>query len=163
MITSFIPGRVRIRDERFKDQDTATLITGLIKEHPAVSSATANTMTGGILIEYDPEQLDTGEACQALEAIDPEISAWIDDYEEALVASWRPFAGMGGNKCGGPSRNKAELAILTGSFLVCLASGFLRSKNLHIYSGLALAGASVEHVYKHRRRYMAAFQGGNKG
>ncbi len=62
MICSFIQGRVRIRDARFKDEETAQMVSRMIGEYPGVSTVKANPRTGSLLIEYDPAELDQEQA-----------------------------------------------------------------------------------------------------
>ena len=167
MITSFINGRVRLRDPRFKDEAACATIEETLRSHPCVTSVKANPKTGGVLIEYDPERLDLDQARQALAAIVPEGARWIDDYEAAMgwsqpekqvdggavnINFTLPSPGFrfaGGRRL---SPEAAEYLAMTGAFVVCTSSAFLRSKNLHVYSGLTLAGLTVQHIYKFRKR-----------
>lgn len=92
MIVSFIPGRVRIRNPRFKDHDTASTAATLLREHPCVIRVTTNPTTGSLLIEYDPDKLDPAAAQQALGLIDPEA---LDRFNAQLQAG--PESAMEGD------------------------------------------------------------------
>lgn len=168
MITSFINGRVRLRDPRFKDEGVCASIEELLRDHPSVTSVKANPKTGGVLIEYDPETLSLEEARQALAAIVPEGAQWLEDYECAMggcsvavdfegvnltLPPGPPHGfGFGGGRRLNP--DAAEYLAMTGAFVVCTSSAFLRSKTLHVYSGLTLAGLTVQHIWKFRKRIL---------
>lgn len=167
MITSFINGRVRLRDPRFKDEETCAVLEELLKDHPGVTRVTANPRTGGLLIEYDPDRVSLDEAKRLLTAAAPEGAQWLEDYECALggcsiAVNLRgedmtlpppPSPGFGGFRRLSPEA--AEYLTMTGAFIVCTGSAFLRSKNLHIYSGLTLAGLTAQHIWKFRKRIAA--------
>ena len=168
MITSFINGRVRLRDPRFKDEEVCASVEALLKDHPSVISVKANPRTGGVLIEYDPETLSPDEAKQALTAVVPEGAQWLEDYECAMggcsvavdlggVNLTLPPPSPGFRFGGGRriSPEAAEYLTMTGAFVVCTSSAFLRSKNLHVYSGLTLAGLTIQHIWKFRKRILA--------
>ena len=175
MITSFIPGRVRIRHARLKDPETAANIAALISSHPGVDKAVANPVTGGLLIEYDPAELDLETARQALQTIDPDGADWLEEYEAASrggqPAEAQPISlninldadeGCGGRppfplQLRSMNKDAMEYLAMTGAFVVCTGSAALRSKGWHIYSGLTLAGLTVQHIYKYRKRLLAYF------
>lgn len=169
MIVSFIPGRVRIRNPRFKDSDTASTAATLLREHPCVIRVTTNSTTGGLLIEYDPEKLDPPAAQEALELIDPEALDWFNTRNQAGPDSAResyvpadensptaspssPWPGLAANK------EALEYLGMTAAFVLCTGSAFLRSKGLHIYSGISLAGMTLSHIYKYRHRLVCRFK-----
>lgn len=162
MIASFIPGRVRIRNPRFKDPDLASTAVTLLREHPCVLKATANSTTGGILIEYDPEKLDLEAARQALEMIDPEAMDWFEAMNRpgGPEPAEAPACGCGTAKLRGvpapwaamaANREALEYLGMVVAFAACTGSAFLRSKGLHIYSGISLAGMTLNHIYKYRK------------
>ena len=169
MITSFINGRVRLRDPRFKDEEVCATVEALLRDHPSVISVKTNPRTGGVLIVYDPDRLSLDEARQTLAAIVPEGGQWLEDYECAMggcsvavdlggadITLPPPpapgFRFRGGRRI---SPEAAEYLTMTGAFVVCTGSAFLRSKNLHVYSGLTLAGLTVQHIWKFRKRILA--------
>lgn len=165
MICSFIPGRVRIRTPRFKDPDLASTAATLLREQPCVRKVTANPETGSLLIEYDPEKLDMEAALKVLEQIDPEGLEWFlaqnqVTAEEGCDGLPEDFLDeVGDCGCFSMSNKEAvEYAAMVGAFVVCTGSAFLRSKGLHLYSGLSLAGLTLNHIYKYRRSLLARFR-----
>ncbi|MDR1922564.1 MAG: hypothetical protein LBS31_12620, partial [Candidatus Adiutrix sp.] len=139
MITSFINGRVRLRDERFKDSETSAAAAAAVETCPAVTRVAANPRTGSLLIEYDPARMDMEAARAALLSFCPEGAARLDD--EAGEGSGAAFSKGGladflGGGCAGGRFNKQawEYAALLSAFAVCAGSAFLRSKGLHVQS-----------------------------
>ncbi|MEL3907233.1 MAG: hypothetical protein P1P65_09475 [Treponema sp.] len=57
MITSFFPGRVRLRAEVFKHDEITNRAIVLLKQSPAVKNIEYNPVTGSILLEYDPDMV----------------------------------------------------------------------------------------------------------
>jgi|GEM_PF-3926022 len=164
MIASFIPGRVRIRNPRFKDPETASTAAALLREHPCVKEVTAHPTTGGLLIEYDPEKLDMESALQALEQIDPEglecfraqekdRGGQTEDLTDADMLKFAPRL----RPISATQKEALEYLAMIGVFVVCTGSAFLRSKGLHVYSGLSLAGMTVSHIYKYRTKLKKTF------
>lgn len=164
MIASFIPGRVRIRNPRFKDPDLASTAVTLLREHPCVTRATVNSTTGGLLIEYDPEKLDLEAAQQALEMIDPEALDWFNTMNQAGPERPAEVPEGGGGRQPAPwpalaaNREALEYLGMLTAFVVCTGSAFLRSKGLHIYSGISLAGMTLSHIYKYRKSLLGRFR-----
>jgi len=176
MITSFIPGRVRIRLASLKDPETAANIEALISSHRGIDKAVANPVTGGLLIEYDPAALALETARQALQAIDPGGADWLEEYETASrgghPAETSPISldiNLDANeRCGcrppfplhfrSINKDAMEYLAMTGAFVICTGSAALRAKGWHIYSGLTLAGLTVQHIYKYRKRLLTFFK-----
>ena len=52
MISSFFPGRIRLRDEVLKDVEISAALQDAIQEHEAVKKIEHNLKTGSVLIEY---------------------------------------------------------------------------------------------------------------
>jgi hypothetical protein len=59
MIVSFCPGRIRLRFQELKNKTAAETANARIRETPGISAVEINTLTGSILIEYDPRILPT--------------------------------------------------------------------------------------------------------
>ena len=53
MVTSFFPGRVRLRAEVFKDKDLVDKALSILKCSDAVKNVETNLRTGSVLLEYD--------------------------------------------------------------------------------------------------------------
>jgi hypothetical protein len=60
VIVSFIPGRIRLRLPELKNPAVAAELLPLIRAVPGVKAAEIKTLTGSLLIEYDPRMLSTG-------------------------------------------------------------------------------------------------------
>jgi hypothetical protein len=162
MIASFIPGRVRIRNPQFKDPDLAATAVTLLREHPCVLKATVNSTTGGLLIEYEPEKMDMEAARQALEMIDPEAMDWFQTMNQAGPNQPDEALATGEVRRLAPAlaanREALEYLGMLAAFVVCTGSAFLRSKGLHIYSGISLAGMTLNHIYKYRQSLLGRFK-----
>lgn len=57
MITSFFPGRVRLRAAVFKDQKIVEAAKDILQSSPAVKSVVHNPVTGSVLLEYDVDKV----------------------------------------------------------------------------------------------------------
>lgn len=137
MICSILPGRVRLRSRRFKNAEAVASLIPFLESQPGVLSVENNPNTGSLLVRFDPDQVDREATLAAL--------SFLEEGDESPEVS----GPLGLNK------EAAEYVAMLGAFVVCLSSGFLRSKGLHIYSGLTLAGLTVQHVVKYRGRLAA--------
>lgn len=54
MITSFFPGRIRLRAAVFKDDDLCAKAMEILRMSDAVKSVERNAVTGSVLLRYDP-------------------------------------------------------------------------------------------------------------
>jgi hypothetical protein len=154
MITSFIPGRIRLREARLKDPDFAAAMAAALKTQTGVTKASANPVTGGLLLEYDQDKVDTESVLTALATVDPD---GFDEFLKHLADLETRGGSPGFLPAVGANYEIAEYATLFLSFVICASSAFLRSKGLHVYSGLSLAGLTVQHVLKYRKRLQAIF------
>ncbi|MGI5174260.1 hypothetical protein H0R92_11770 [Treponema sp. OMZ 840] len=57
VISSFFPGRIRLRHAVLKDAAVADALKSAVESHAAVKHVECNTHTGSALIEYTPEEL----------------------------------------------------------------------------------------------------------
>ena len=57
MITSFFPGRIRLRAEIFKDLEITNTAIAILKTSQAVRNVEYNHVTGSILLEYVPSKV----------------------------------------------------------------------------------------------------------
>lgn len=57
MITSFFPGRIRLRAPVFKDKILVEKAIQILKKFPALKNLEHNPLTGSVLIEYSPAQV----------------------------------------------------------------------------------------------------------
>lgn len=147
MICSFIPGRIRLRSPSFMDEETVATVMDMLKSQPGLLSVENNLNTGSLLIRYDPVKVDQQAAMAALELLSEDENQAEETEPAALSqASWPPV---------NLSKDAVEYVSMIGAFIVCTSSAFLRSKGLHVYSGLALAGLTVQHLLKYRKRLAA--------
>lgn len=65
-VESFLPGRVRLRVPRPRRRDAIPRITRSLRGLDGVLAIAASVVTGGILLEFDPELLDLEELNNAL-------------------------------------------------------------------------------------------------
>ena len=56
-VTSFFPGRIRLRGEIFRDAEIAWALRQAVEWHPAVQEIQHNLRTGSVLICYDEKLL----------------------------------------------------------------------------------------------------------
>ena len=57
MITSFFPGRVRLRAPIFKENDLVEKARAILSKSDAVKNIETNPVTGSVLIEYNPAKV----------------------------------------------------------------------------------------------------------
>ena len=58
VVTSFFPGRIRLRGEIFKDKDIVDAAMKAASGRSWIESIEHNPRTGSVLIEYDTEKVD---------------------------------------------------------------------------------------------------------
>ncbi len=105
-----------------------------------------------------------------MKEIDPEGAAWLEEAcgareaegdlaEPGEISETRePMAPVFAQALAGSLKKEAvEYAAMTTAFVICTSSAFLRSKGLHVYSGLTWAGLTLQHMYKYRQRLLKAF------
>lgn len=66
MITSFFPGRIRLRSDIFKDAEISAAACRILKGSSAVKTVTENQVSGSLLIEYDTAQLPADRLSEVL-------------------------------------------------------------------------------------------------
>ena len=57
MITSFFPGRIRLRAPVFKESDLVEKAKSILQKSEAVKKIENNLLTGSVLIEYSPSKV----------------------------------------------------------------------------------------------------------
>ena len=140
MIVSHTRGRLRLRDPRFKNEELLNPILSALACYPGVSAASANPLTGGLLIHYDPDRIDQAEAARALAVLAP-----ADDEPSADRASpaSRPIG-----------RLKPDYLALFTALGLCVGPllGSSRLRQWHLWGGLVFLGLTGRHIYKYRSR-----------
>jgi hypothetical protein len=153
MVTSFIPGRIRLRLTELKGATPPELPAGGIK---GVKNISINPMTGSALIEYDPDMLDVETIASFIELYDPQGAAALRNPE---LLRPKPFwsnlfapqqAGRRPKK--GSAQATSEMIGLSIGFLSCVLTGFFGSKRNHVRLGVLLGAMLVQHAFKHRKR-----------
>jgi hypothetical protein len=144
MLTSYIPGRLRVRlSEPPKDVSIENLD---FKSWPGVKNLTANPLTGSFLLEYDPDKLSLHAIVEILK-----------EFDEAAAEDLRRIA-EGGSRYPvpeihhHPNQATKDFISLSFSLISSLVTGFWGPKKWHAQAGLFLAGLSVAHAWRYRRR-----------
>lgn len=57
IVSSFFPGRIRLRNDVFKDDDIFSALYSAVGSHSAVKKVERNERTGSVLVEYISENL----------------------------------------------------------------------------------------------------------
>ncbi|WP_191017989.1 HMA2 domain-containing protein [Treponema zioleckii] len=78
-ISSFFPGRIRLRDAVLKDAEISAALRSAIEWHEAVKNIEHNLQTGSVLIEYTPSKLPI-EKLTALQSELLELKGLCDRY-----------------------------------------------------------------------------------
>ncbi|MDR2142577.1 MAG: hypothetical protein LBR11_12490 [Deltaproteobacteria bacterium] len=141
MLTSYIPGRLRLRlkeiPEDLPDLD--------VSAWPGVKRLTPNLQTGSFLLEYDPDQLSLETIAEVVERFDP----------EAAEDLWR--IASGGQRYPTPPRPQRDQGTkdfisLSVSLIASLVTGLYGPKKWHAQCALFLAGLAVSHAWRYRHR-----------
>ncbi|MDR1241176.1 MAG: hypothetical protein LBM00_00085 [Deltaproteobacteria bacterium] len=130
MIASFIEGRIRLRDAALKNPDNMSMLRGLVAARPGIISVTANSVTGSLLVCYDPAVLsreDLASAAALLETRFPSAKR-----KEKI----RFF--------------KNDISRLTLAFIAVLAAGLV-NKRVHVAAGAVFTLLATAHACKERR------------
>lgn len=57
MVTSFFPGRIRLREAVFKDHAIVEECIKILKSSDAITNVQNNYLTGSVLLEYEPDKI----------------------------------------------------------------------------------------------------------
>ena len=57
MVTSFFPGRIRLRAPVFKEEDLVEKAVVILRKFPALKNIENNLLTGSVLIEYEADKV----------------------------------------------------------------------------------------------------------
>lgn len=96
MVTSFFPGRVRLRAPIFRDSELVEKARGILGRCAAVRNVEHNPLTGSVLVEYDPLKVPVDRLLP------------MRGFFERLAAEARRFDGSEGSR-GRISRMLGEL------------------------------------------------------
>lgn len=134
MIVSFTPGRVRVRDNAFKDVAALVKIIKYFKELGGVSSVESNPVSGSILVKYDAGKIPSHSVSA--------FASYVKKAEPSLARYMKQ------EKKEGKAFNRAMAA----SLAVCLLSPAAGMMRLHVYSALFFTGLSLKHMYDYRKQ-----------
>jgi hypothetical protein len=143
MIVSSTKGRVRLRDQSFKNP---ALPLEKLRALSGVTSVDHNERTGSVLVIYNPEELDFDKCQEVLSELDPDALKSIMDGKELSVEL------IPGTSDKDPDKTLNETVGLIIAMVSVLASGFLRQKKFHVMAGMFLVEMLVEHVWRFRHR-----------
>ncbi len=141
IISSYFPGRVRVRHTALKNPETVEGILAMLKFYPGLGSVSSNPQTGSLLIHYDPAQISEA---------DLEMAA---SLMQAQFSQPGPEDGPGGPARGLATGLPGELLnrldnsrLLNLAFLLTLAA-LLRpgGKRLHKTAGLVFSALAAAH------------------
>ncbi|MDR1079555.1 MAG: hypothetical protein LBQ79_00970 [Deltaproteobacteria bacterium] len=166
MIVSSIPGRIRLRSENFKDPDLAL---DELAECPGIVSWEMNTLTGSLLVNYDPMTVSPVRALQILDSLDPGALRQYAEYlertgtdPEEMLASWKrkpAVVAPGGDRPPSASAASGELWSEVVGFAVSIGaltlSGFLGIRKIHVVAGMFFLELAAKHAWRYRKRIRA--------
>lgn len=147
-ITSYIPGRIRVRDNRLADAAAAEQIIAMVKLLPGIRGISVNHRTASLLVQYDPasgaEALLRSHA--GIEAPDTPVKP----------AAGRRKPGKKKNCCitAGDFPITYRQFLNYGMMAAFAASGIgiaLHYRKLHAAAGFLFFGLSGLHMYNKRR------------
>ncbi len=139
MIVSYIPGRVRLRNDALKSQENIDTLLGLAGTVDGITSITPNLKTGSVLVTYDTAQIDE----ESLQGIASMMQAM---FGESEVPS-SPI-----KKCAKILDRKKELAMLTATFGLTVGSLFF-GRRLHAIAGVAFTALSIKHMVDRKKSF----------
>ena len=142
MITSFIPGRVRLRACALRNPETMQTVLGLAQGTEGIVSITPNLKAGSLLIIYDPEVIGEDMLAQAAAAFEEHFGP----EEESAC-----FNGLNFECPAWLTGKKSELGLLLGTLGLTVGS-LAFGKGAHAALGALFCLLSAKHVYDRRRQ-----------
>lgn len=152
MITSFIEGRIRIKDAALKNPATMQTVLTLIQAEEGISSAVPNPKTGSILVRYDPEKISKEMLLEAAAMMEQHLPK--TDKAKGQKAS---LLRKGSENCRQliSLTPTGESLLLGGLCLLTAVSGFF-GKRTHMTIGLAFIALCSLHLYKRKNHLKIA-------
>ncbi|MEL3913021.1 HMA2 domain-containing protein [Treponema pedis] len=89
MITSFFPGRIRLRAAVFKDEEITAAAVSILKKFPALKNIEHNPLTGSILLEYNHSKVDINQLkplLPILEKLKDEANIYSEDKKVKILS-----------------------------------------------------------------------------
>lgn len=81
VVSSFFPGRIRLRSSLLQDTDICAALKTALEQQPAVRKVEYSTHTGSILIEYESDKLPLKKLNKLKAELD-ELKLLCDTYSE---------------------------------------------------------------------------------
>lgn len=135
-ITSFVDGRVRLRYPALRDNAIAALVSETVSGIEGIDSVQANSVTGSLLIFYNPKKLSREQLLELAEQ----------------GADFLPQT----KACSCPSRKKPVLnrtvnRLLLASLAASLIGIAAGRPNLHSTAGGLFAALCLGHIISHKK------------
>jgi hypothetical protein len=147
-ITSYLPGRIRVRDNRFTIAAEAGQITGLLKNLHGITGISVNSRTASLLVQYDPAsgveellrtQLGLPQAARNVKPVQRRHSSGKKQVAclsvNDIPVTYRQFLNYG----------------MMATFAVSGIGIALHYRKLHALAGFLFFGLSGLHMYNKRR------------
>ncbi len=147
-ITSYIPGRIRVQDNRLADASEAGQTSGMLQMLPGVTKVSVNQRTASLLVQYDQtsgveELLRTRLGLpQAGKNLKPQHTRHSSGIKQAaplsannIPVTYRQFLNYG----------------MMATFAVSSIGIALHYRKLHALAGFLFFGLSGLHMYNKRR------------
>lgn len=147
-ITSNIPGRIRIRDQRMTRADRAEQLRTDLMAMNGVGDVTVNLRTGSLLIIYS-----TAQSC--LEGIMDLLTGLFGAGEESGGSSGGSLRVAGLLVPGAPMRRRAVNLGMLASLLISMVGIMIGLKKLHYAAGILFLAIFGIHVFERRQAMFA--------
>jgi len=144
-ITSDIPGRIRIRDQRLTRADKSEQVRNDLLAINGVTEVTVNHRTGSLLIVYSPAQ-------SCLQGIMELLDGMFGAEEEKNISSRACSFRTAGMSAFGArmQKNAVNFGMLT-ALLTSMVGIMIGLKKLHYAAGVLFLGFFGIHIFERRR------------
>lgn len=142
-ITSFIDGRVRLRHPALKQGETADMAAAALGAVDGVTEVKVNSVTGALLLFYDPEVLSREKL---LELAEQGMALLPQNASTETKRSGDALSCLLGRR----ATRMVDRAMLA-SFLICLAGLAAGSGSVHRVAGAVFTAAGLQHLAAHRK------------
>lgn len=147
-ITSYIPGRIRVRDSRLANAAEAAQITAMVTLLPGIRGISVNHRTASLLVQYDPAS-GVETLLRSYAGIEPQDTPVKPAASRRKYGKKKSFCIRAGDL---PITYRQFLNY--GMMVAFAASGIgiaLHYRKLHAAAGLLFFGLSGLHMYNKRR------------
>ena len=146
IITSDIPGRIRIRDQRLTRVDQAEEIRNDLLAMNGVTEVTVGIRTGSLLIVYSAASL------QGIMAL---LNGLFGAAEESSNSCDCSFRAVDFPALGAKMRKNAVNSGMLASLLISMIGIMVGLKKLHVAAGILFLGIFGIHIFERRRAMFA--------